>query len=294
MSKVLITGSSRGIGLATALAFARAGHEVYATMRHPDGAPELEKAARSEGLQIDISAMDVDSDESVNNGVSRILESAGHVDVLVNNAGIEVSGSIEEIPMDDIRRVMETNYFGPIRLIKALVTDMRERKSGTIINVASVAGKISSSPLTPYSATKFALEALSEGLAQELKPYNVRVAIVEPGIIDTAMAQRIGVIPEANATYPQAQRMARLFEASLQNGANPSIVADKILEIAESGTWKLRHPVGPDAEPFLAWRAGMTDEQWIDWNAQSDDDWYAAVEREFGLNVRPSSSSASG
>jgi NAD(P)-dependent dehydrogenase (short-subunit alcohol dehydrogenase family) len=145
---------------------------------------------------------------------------------------------------------METNYFGPIRCIQAVLPTMRKRRSGCIINVASVAGHIASSPMAPYTASKFALEALSESLAQEVKPFNVRVAIVEPGIIETPMARRIET-PHSPSPYPQLRRFAALFSASLKNPAPPSLVGEKMVEIVESGTWQLRHPVGPDALPFL-------------------------------------------
>jgi NAD(P)-dependent dehydrogenase (short-subunit alcohol dehydrogenase family) len=137
----------------------------------------------------------------------------------------------------------------------------------------------------PYTASKWALEALSEVLAQELKPFNIRVAIVQPGIIDTPMARRIEA-PTQASYYPHAYRVAGMFQAALAGPRPPSIVAQKIREIIESGTWKLRHPAGPDAEPFLGWRASMTDEEWVEWGALEDDAWYARVERDFGLNAR--------
>ena len=116
--------------------------------------------------------------------------------------------------------------------------------------------------------------------------FNIRVAIVQPGIIDTAMARRIGDRPNASL-YPHTRRMAALCTASLQNPTSPLLVGQKILDIIASDTWQLRHPVGPDAEPFLQWRASMTDEQWVAWGASDDDTWYQGVERDFGLNVRP-------
>ena len=162
---------------------------------------------------------------------------------------------------------------------------MRTRQSGCIVNVTSVAGKIACSPLTPYAASKFALEALSEGLAQEVKPFNIRVAVVEPGIIDTPMARHIEQIP-ADAAYPQVRRFGHMFQASLDTPTPPAIVAEKIREIIESGTLKLRHPVGPDAEAFLAWRASLNDEQWVEWGALPDEAWYERVARDFGLDAR--------
>src|SRR5680860_224116 len=153
--------------------------------------------------------------------------------------------------MYDFQSVMNTNYFVVLRCTKALLPQMRKNKKGCIINVASVAGHISTSPLGAYSASKFALEAISESLAQEVKPFNVRVAIVEPGIIDTQMANAISV--EGSSIYPHSKRLGGLFAASLVTPTHPSLVASKILEIADGETWQLRHPVGPDAAPFLEW-----------------------------------------
>ena len=290
MSNTVITGTSRGIGFAIALELARAGHAVVATMRNPAGSPELGEQAAKEKLPLHIEAMDVDSDESVKLAFDRIL-AHGPVDVLVNNAGIERTGAIEETPVADFRTCMETNYFGAIRCIQAVVRSMRERGSGAIINVTSVAGKISVSPMAPYSASKFALEALSECLAQELKAFGVRVAIVEPGIIDTRMARNIEGTSDSK-TYPQVRRIAALFQGTMAAGAGqPQVVAQKVREIVESGTWQLRHPVGPDAEPFLGWRGSMTDEKWVQWGAQSDSDWLKSVQADFGMDLKLDSQS---
>jgi NAD(P)-dependent dehydrogenase (short-subunit alcohol dehydrogenase family) len=255
-------------------------------MRDPSRAPELAERTAYEKLPIKISVMDVDSDTSVKTAIANIQKDAGPIDVLVNNAGVERNGSIEELPLSEFRAVMETNYFGPLRCIQALVPQMRQRKSGCIINIASVAGHIANSPLAPYTASKFALEALSEALAQEMKTFCVRVAIVEPGIIDTPMARRLEE-PSHESPYAQQKRFAHLFAASLKQPGQPSIVAEKVCEIIESGTWQLRHPVGPDALPLLGWRKSMTDEEWVDLNAADDDTWYTRVEHDFGMAVRP-------
>lgn len=286
MASVLITGTSKGIGFEAALACGRAGHTVHATMRNPSQAPQLAETAKREKLPITVSTMDVDSDQSVSQGIAAIQKDHGPIDVLVNNAGVEKAGSVEELPMAEFRAVMETNYFGALRCIQALAPHMRKRRSGCIINVSSVAGRISSPPLTPYCATKWALEALSEGLAGEMKTFNVRVAIVEPGIIDTAMARRISD-EGTKSPYRQRARFASLFQAALQNPAPPSLVGQKILEIVQSGTWQLRHPVGPDAVPFLEWRRKMTDEQWAELNGGDDETWYQGLQRDFGLDTRP-------
>ena len=276
MASVLMTGTSKGIGLETALAFGRAGHQVHATMRNPAQSPALAETAARENLPITVSTMNVDSDESASEAIAAILKDHGPIDILVNNAGVEVVGSVEESPLSDFRAVMETNYFGAIRCIQALLPQMRQRGSGCIINVSSIAGRISSPPLTAYCASKWALEALSEGLAGEMKTFNVRVAIVQPGIIDTAMARRIED-PATKSPYQQAARFATLFSNSLKNPVPPSLVAQKILEVAESGTWQLRHPVGPDAVPFLQLRSQMTDEEWVETNAGDDATFFARL-----------------
>ena len=139
--------------------------------------------------------------------------------------------------------------------------------------------------MAPYTASKYALEALSEALAQEVKPFGIRVAIVQPGIIDTAMARRIEEAP-IDAAYPQVRRFGHMFEASLEKPTPPTIVAEKVREIIESDTHTLRHPVGPDAEGFLEWRASQTDQEWVEWGALPDEAWYDRVQNDFGLDAR--------
>ena len=226
MSKVLITGTSAGIGLQTAIVLAKAGHSVVATMRNLGRDTALREAVAADRLPISIFQMDVDSDESVAAATAAIRSQAGAIDVLVNNAGIERTGAIETLAFEDFKATMETNYFGAVRTIRAWLPDMREQRRGCIINVSSVAGKIACSPLAPYSASKYTLEALSEALAQEVRPFNVRVAIVQPGIIDTAMARRIEGAPVVEA-YPQVHRFGHMFQASLDHPTSPRVVAEK-------------------------------------------------------------------
>jgi NAD(P)-dependent dehydrogenase (short-subunit alcohol dehydrogenase family) len=286
MATVVITGTSKGIGYNTALTLARAGHTVYATMRNPARAKELAVEFAQEGLPIEVVVMDVDSDESVANTFDTIYEAAGQIDVLVNNAGIERNGAIEDLSMADIRATMETNYFGAVRCAKAVLPQMRQRRSGCIINITSVAGRVSTSPLGVYAASKHALEAVSEALAQEMKAFNVRVAVVEPGIIDTSMAQEIGE-PNPNSHYPQQHRMAHYFAAALTTPRPPLLVAEKIQAIIESGTWQFRHPVGPGAQELLDSRKATSDEDYIAFQASDDDTWYTVMEQRTGMVIRP-------
>jgi NAD(P)-dependent dehydrogenase (short-subunit alcohol dehydrogenase family) len=287
MATAVVTGSSTGIGQATAITLVRAGHTVYATMRNPEGGgEEVREIAQKENLPVHLIALDVDSDDSVRSAFARIEADAGRIDVVVNNAGIGNQGPVEETPLAEFRAVMETNFFGALRCIQSVLPGMRERRNGCIINVTSAAGRVSVAPQAPYCASKWALEALSESLAQEVKAFGIRVAVVEPGIIATPI---FGKLEETSPTtkYPQRRRLLALFRTSLtKNPVSPYVVGEKIREIVDSGTWQLRHPVGPDAEGFLAWRASMTDEQWTDWGAQSDDRWLASVSQTFGLDVK--------
>jgi NAD(P)-dependent dehydrogenase (short-subunit alcohol dehydrogenase family) len=238
-------------------------------------------------LPIIVLPLDVDDDASIRGTVGQALTARGRIDVLVNNAGIAPMGAIEECPLAEFRRVMETNYFGAVRCIQAVLPTMRAQRQGCIINVSSVAGRLALAATGAYTASKYALEALSEVLAQEVRGFNIRVAIVEPGVIQTPIFDKM---PHLSATplYPHERRLHALFAASLRQPVAPAVVGEHIRHILESDSWQLRHPVGPDAAPFLAWRAGMSDETWVDYHATRDDDtWYQHIERDFGLDVRP-------
>lgn len=287
MAIAFITGTSTGIGLATAVALGRAGHNVYAAMRDPQRSPELRTIVKQETLPIVILPIDVDDDGSVKGAIDQILSERGKIDVLVNNAGITRIGSIEELPLREFRQTVETNFFGALRCIQAVLPHMRKQRSGCIINNTSLSGRIAISPQGPYAASKFALEAVSEVLAQEVKTFNIRVAIVEPGIIKTPIFDKLRNRPN-DTPYPQERRIRALYAASLAHAAPASAVGEQIRQIVESDSWQLRYPVGPDAGPFLAWRNAMADEEWIDFGAmQEDEAWCARIEQDFGLDTRP-------
>lgn len=225
---VLVTGCSMGIGFAMALNLARAGYRGWATMRNRRGVTD------------EIRTLHLDSDESVRACFAGIY---APIDVLVNNAGIELLGSVEEMPLESVIAVMNTNYFGTVWCIQAMLPRMRKRRSGCITNISSVAGRIANAPLGAYAASKHAVEAISEALAGEVKPFGIRVAIVEPVIQNTRMAQKI---TRAEGTiYPHAARMAGLFRAALAYPTPPEVTAGVVRHVVESGTWQLRHCSGP-------------------------------------------------
>ncbi|MCS4304859.1 SDR family oxidoreductase [Chryseobacterium sp. BIGb0232] len=283
MKTVLITGTCRGIGLEAALKFSRGGYKVFATMLNLESASALKEKIDDESLDITILEMDVDSDVSVKECMNSVIQQCGSLDVLVNNAGIERHGSIEELEIADFQAIMNTNYLGVLRCIKAVLPQMRKSKKGNIINISSLAGRMANSPLGAYGASKHALEAISEVLAQELYPFNVRVSIIEPGIIDTQMARNLTIGKES--IYPYSKRVSIFYNESLKKPTPPCLVADKIFEVAESDEWKLRHPVGNEVEQSISWRNTMSDEQWIEWNAIDDEGWYKRMEVYFGANA---------
>jgi NAD(P)-dependent dehydrogenase (short-subunit alcohol dehydrogenase family) len=215
--------------------------------------PELKTIAQQESLPITILRLDVTSDDSVAQAFRQLVSERSHIDVLINNAGIATFGGVEDLPLEVFRQTMETNYFGALRCIKAVLPSMRERRSGCIVNVSSVGDRMAVAAHASYDASKFAIEALSEVLAQELKTFNVRVAIVEPGIIQTSIFEKLPEDPP-DSRYPHEGRLRALHAASLRNPVSPFLVAEAIRQVVESDGWQLRYPVGPDAVPLLQQR----------------------------------------
>ena len=207
MAKVLITGTSKGIGYDAALLLARAGHEIIATMRNPR-ACDLEQVAKAAKLPVTVLALDVDDDKSVAEVFGKVGDS---IDVLVNNAGIFNLNAVEDEPLEMFQRVMQTNYFGVIRCVKQVLPAMRKRGSGCIINLSSIAGQVAYFSGSAYCASKFALEAFTESLAQEVKGLGIKVALIEPGIIDTPMATSNLPQGKENTIYPHGRRMRAFF-----------------------------------------------------------------------------------
>lgn len=264
---VLITGTSTGIGHATALHLARRGYRVFATMRNPerDGASLLD-AARVEGLSIAVSALDVTDADSVHRAVGAALAEAGQLDVLVNNAGLGELGALERTTDEQVRRMFETNVFGALRTARAVLPGMRERGGGTIVNVSSVAGRVIGSGGGLYSGTKFALEAISEALALEVMSHGIRVAIVEPGFFATPIIDKaVGALsaPEDSPYAAAERRMGAIYGAGKQGAADPQVVAEAVEHAISTDDPHLRYLVGVDAHVFTDGRARMTDEQYL-------------------------------
>jgi NAD(P)-dependent dehydrogenase (short-subunit alcohol dehydrogenase family) len=287
MAKVLITGASKGIGREATVVLARAGHAVVAAMRRP-AESDLAGIAARDGLSITVAELDVDNDASVARLFGSDIAKPETIDVLINNAGIYSINAVEDEPLERFQAVMNTNYFGTLRCIKAVAPAFRKRQSGLIINVTSIAGRIVGMGSGAYSASKFAVEAMSEALAQEMGAFGVHVAVVQPGIIATPMTiENLPKVKEGTA-YPHGGRMRAFYAPTAVSGPPPSIVADAILDIAEGRITGFRTPSGPDAQPFLDLRASQTDEQWIALSDTLDDDvYFDRFQAISGLDLRP-------
>ncbi len=283
MAKILITGTSKGIGYDATLLLARAGHEVIATMRNP-GACDLEKVAAEAKLPVTVLPLDVDDDASV---ASTFKKLAGSIDVLINNAGIYSINAVEDESFEQFRRVMETNYFGAVRCVKQVLPAMRKRGSGIIINVTSIAGRVAFSASSAYAASKFALEAFTESLAQEVKGLGIKVALVEPGIIDSPMATTQLPQYDAKTVYPHGRRLHAFFTNPEKPAAAPNLVGEMFRYVIEGDDPRLRFPVGPDALPFLGWRGSLSDEDWVGLGGlERDADYFGRVFMDTGVDLR--------
>ena len=186
MEKVaLVTGSSSGVGLETALALARDGYQTFASMRDIGKAGELEHVVKKENLSIEIIELDVDKEESIVSAIKKVVTDTGRLDILVNNAGYGQFGCTEDVSVDDFRKQFETNFFSIVRIIQEVAPIMRKQNSGIIVNISSVVGRIGLPASPAYISTKFALEGLSECLRYELGQFGIKTTLIEPGVIKT-------------------------------------------------------------------------------------------------------------
>ncbi|HKW95002.1 MAG TPA: SDR family oxidoreductase [Methylomirabilota bacterium] len=290
MPITLITGTSTGIGFATALHFARRGHRVVATMRNLAKAGPLEEAARAEKLPLVVRELDVTRPESIARAMAETGEREGPVDVLVNNAGIGGATPLELVPEAEHRAMFEANYWGPIRMIQAVLPAMRERRSGCIVNVTSIAGRVATPNQIPYSASKHALAAASEALAHEVAAFGIRVAIIEPGVIQTAIFENSAGAIRYDKASPYRQIMRRngkLFAAGFRNPGRPETVAEIIYDAVTTDRPRLRYPVGTDAEGLAAGRGRISDEDWVAMGGElSDAEYNGRFKRYFGIELQ--------
>ena len=283
MTVTLVTGASTGIGEATALHFARLGHTVYASMRRPDASGDpLRRAAAEESLDLEIIALDVDGAASVTSAVDNVLERSGRIDVLVNNAGLGMLQSVEEVPVEEAKALFETNVFGVLRMMQAVLPGMREQKSGTIVNVSSVAGLIVSAGHGVYSASKWALEALSEAVAVETRRFGIRIIVIEPGFITTPILDKAGAIEVGGPYADHLRRMLVRYKSARANAEPPSVVAGVIADALDDPDPRFRYLAGKSAAPVIDGRARITDEDWIDMGREmTDEEYWAESARRF-------------
>ena len=285
MPVALITGTSTGIGLATALHFGRQGHDVWAGVRQPAAATDLRAAIDAERLPVRIVALDVDDPGSVQRGVAELLDKSGRVDILVNNAGIGGGGPIEDVPVDWVKTLFETNYFGVLRVTQAVLPGMRERRAGAIVNVSSVAGRLAVAGHGHYSAVKHALEAMSEALAQEVQRFGIRVAIVEPGVVVTPIFSKAKRWADpASPYFDHVRRLLLLYQKQMPHAAQPADAARVIYEAATTSSPRLRWLVGEDAKLLVAGRQRQTDEEYVaGGRAMSEEEFLNEARRHYGF-----------
>jgi NAD(P)-dependent dehydrogenase (short-subunit alcohol dehydrogenase family) len=245
-------------------------------MREPERAgPALEKAAKEAGGSVNLAPLDVTDPAGCERVVKDILANEGRIDVLINNAGIGDLQVVEDATDAIAKETFETNFFGPLRLIRLVLPAMRERRSGTIVNVSSVAGQIAGMGQSIYCATKHALEALSESLAIEVREFGIRVAIIEPGLFKTEIVRKAVdhlVLDEAAPYAASERRIRAIYAQGNELGGEPATVAGTILHAIETDQPKLRHVVGIDAPVFIEGRRAITDEEWVDFGVPMTDD----------------------
>jgi NAD(P)-dependent dehydrogenase (short-subunit alcohol dehydrogenase family) len=253
MAVVVITGCSSGLGRRLALAFARRGERVFATMRETDRGQDLMETAAAEGLDVRVLELDVTDDASVQRAVDHVLDAEGRIDVLVNNAGLLHFGSVELLSDELMRSTFDTNLFGAVRMLRAVLPVMRAQRAGVIVNISSVAGRVPAVPIVwSYMASKQALSALSDALALELEPFGIRVVSIEPGWFKTGIVAKACRPSGADSPYRTLDcAVVALMENVVSSGVDAGVVADAVLDAVESDDGRTHVLVGYDAEFLL-------------------------------------------
>jgi NAD(P)-dependent dehydrogenase (short-subunit alcohol dehydrogenase family) len=266
-SVALVTGSSSGIGFETALHLARNGYKTYASMRNLEKSKDITQVATREKLPVEVVQLDVDEDSSVKQAVDKIVATEDHrIDVLVNNAGYGLFGALEDLSIAEMKAQFETNFFGVIRVTQQVIPVMRKQKSGTILNISSVGGRIGIPGLSAYHSTKFALEGLSESISYELEPFGIKVVLIEPGFIRTNIMNSSIIAKKAqdqkSPYFSLTQQLERSFKAAMVNtsaSSTPEVVAKVVVQAITSESPKLRYAVGNDAASTIQARTTLSD-----------------------------------
>ncbi|TAK16218.1 MAG: SDR family oxidoreductase [Nitrosarchaeum sp.] len=262
MEKVaIVTGSSSGIGYETSLALARDGFYTFATVRNSKKAEKILQIAKKENLNIEIIELDVDDEKSISASIEKIISKKQRIDVLVNNAGWGLFGSVEDVSMKDFRAQFETNFFGIISIIQKVAPIMRKQGSGVIVNVSSVAGRIGFPGSPAYISSKFALEGLSESLRYELGQFGIKTIIIEPGVIKTNFFSSMKIAePKPDSPYKEiTEKVIMGIKMMAELGTPPSEVATTILHAIKEENPRPRYIVGNDAQMFLEAKKTKTD-----------------------------------
>jgi NAD(P)-dependent dehydrogenase (short-subunit alcohol dehydrogenase family) len=247
----VVTGSATGIGYETAVYLARNGFNTYATMRNTEKSEDINTIAEREKIPISILQLDVTDVDSINAAIDTVIKQNGRIDVLVNNAGYGLFGSIEDMSMEELKAQYETNVFGLFRVTQAVIPHMRKQHTGAIINISSLAGRVGMPLSSAYVSTKFALEGLSESMAYELLPFGIKVAVIEPGAIKTRFRSeqpaQVADSPYASMTLLTLQAL----EGMVKQGISPKEVAQVVIDAINNPNPKLRYVVGKDAEEII-------------------------------------------
>jgi NAD(P)-dependent dehydrogenase (short-subunit alcohol dehydrogenase family) len=284
----VVTGANSGIGRATSIHLANAGHRVIGTVRSRAKADKLNAMADDAGVTVELVELDIADDASVADGFAEILASAGRVDHLINNAGVGGNAVAEECPSEFYLSVMNVNLCGAVRCIQAVLPQMRERGSGTIVNITSVAGRIAALAQSPYVASKWAFEGFSEGLAQELAPFGVRVAIIEPGVTKSAIFAKNVDAPNSTGAYDaHYRRMFQFYMAGMANATDPFEVGAVIQRAIDTDEPHLRYPVSWGGAEMAELHDRIDDGDWIALGAIDEDEaYYERFHQVFGLDLR--------
>ena len=284
----VVTGANSGIGRATAIHLATQGFVVYGTVRSLDKAAKLGVMAERAGVEVRLVELDVASDDSVATGFARIFsETDGVVDVLVNNAGVGGNAVSEECPPQMYLDIMNVNLCGAVRCQQQVLPGMRSRRRGAIVNITSLVGRVAALAQSPYVTSKWALEGLSEGLAQEVAPFGIRVAIIEPGVTKSAIFAKNVDAPNQTGAYDAAyRRMFQMYAAGLANATDPFEVGKVVHHEVTTDQPQLRYAVSWGAKELIEGRAAMTDEDWVALGTFDDDsDYYQEFAARFGLHI---------